>query len=402
MRAALVLPLLLACGTDADDSGASRADDSGSPRTPTDYSQPGAAAPGTLQGTVAGSTGTDLPVQVWYPAEPSDQTPITYDGFYAGGAFEGATAACDGPRPVLVFSHGNSGVRWQSPFFTEYLASHGWVVVAPDHVGNTLFDMGDVPFDEVILRRPVAGQLPARRRVNQRTARWRAAWTRLQATPWPGTASAASRPTPRLAPLRAPHPVQKTAPTAGCGPPSWPPGTWAASSTRAWPISVPVSPWGRLDHHPLELIEADTLTATPRFSGVPRGRTLQLRAGELSGPRRRRVWRRVCGPRDLHHPRQRLVARLPRGRTGRRGGPRRPSRRPRLAVDRRALSGSLRGCPGSACPPRPSRRRGPDETLSSMAAVLGRHLRATASAPRFSSSGGAWWRRGAPCSRWGS
>lgn len=155
MRAALVLPLLLACGTDADDSGAPGTGDSGSPRTPTDYSQPGAAAPGTLQGTVAGSTGTDLPVQVWYPAEPSDQTPITYDGFYAGGAFEGATAACDGPRPVLVFSHGNSGVRWQSPFFTEYLASHGWVVVAPDHVGNTLFDMGDVPFDEVILRRPL-------------------------------------------------------------------------------------------------------------------------------------------------------------------------------------------------------------------------------------------------------
>ncbi len=155
MRAALLLPLLVACGTNPADSGTPSATDSGSAHTPTDYSQPGAAAPGTLQGTVVGSTGTELPVQVWYPAEPSDQDPITYDGFYAGGAFEGATPICNGPRPVLVFSHGNSGVRWQSPFFTEYLASHGWVVVAPDHVGNTLFDMGDVPFAEVILRRPL-------------------------------------------------------------------------------------------------------------------------------------------------------------------------------------------------------------------------------------------------------
>lgn len=153
MRSVTFLTFLLACGNTPADSG-TRATDSGVPSTPTDYSQPGAASPGTLQATVAGSTGTTLPVQVWYPAEPSGQAPITYDGVYPGGAFEGAAPACDGPRPVLVFSHGNSGVRWQSPFFTEYLATHGWVVVAPDHVGNTLFDMGAVPFEEVILRRP--------------------------------------------------------------------------------------------------------------------------------------------------------------------------------------------------------------------------------------------------------
>lgn len=155
MRSAIVLPLLLSCSSTPTDSAAPGSADAPAPGAPIDYTRPGPATPGTLQGTVSGSSGTDLPVQVWYPAEPSDHPPITYDGFYAGGAFEDATPACDGPRPVLVFSHGNSGVRWQSPFFTEYLATHGWMVVAPDHVGNTLFDMGTVPFGEVILRRPV-------------------------------------------------------------------------------------------------------------------------------------------------------------------------------------------------------------------------------------------------------
>lgn len=42
--------------------------------------------------------------------------------------------------PVILFSHGSSGVRMQSTFLTEFLASHGYVVAAPDHLGNTLSD----------------------------------------------------------------------------------------------------------------------------------------------------------------------------------------------------------------------------------------------------------------------
>ena len=41
---------------------------------------------------------------------------------------------------LVVFSHGFRGVRYQSTFLTTYLASHGFVVAAPDHVGNTMFD----------------------------------------------------------------------------------------------------------------------------------------------------------------------------------------------------------------------------------------------------------------------
>ncbi len=42
--------------------------------------------------------------------------------------------------PVVLFSHGSSGVRMQSTFLTVFLASHGYVVASPDHIGNTLSD----------------------------------------------------------------------------------------------------------------------------------------------------------------------------------------------------------------------------------------------------------------------
>lgn len=42
--------------------------------------------------------------------------------------------------PIVLFSHGSSGVRMQSTFLTVFLASHGYVVASPDHLGNTLSD----------------------------------------------------------------------------------------------------------------------------------------------------------------------------------------------------------------------------------------------------------------------
>ncbi len=41
-----------------------------------------------------------------------------------------------GRFPLVLFSHGNGGIRMQSIFLTEHLASHGYVVVACDHTGN--------------------------------------------------------------------------------------------------------------------------------------------------------------------------------------------------------------------------------------------------------------------------
>jgi dienelactone hydrolase len=51
----------------------------------------------------------------------------------------------DSACPLLVFSHGNSGMRHQSTFLMTHLASWGVVVAAPDHVGNTFAEMLALP-----------------------------------------------------------------------------------------------------------------------------------------------------------------------------------------------------------------------------------------------------------------
>ncbi len=47
----------------------------------------------------------------------------------------------NGPYPLILFSHGAFGVRFQSVFFTVPLASHGYVVVSPDHTGATIYNL---------------------------------------------------------------------------------------------------------------------------------------------------------------------------------------------------------------------------------------------------------------------
>lgn len=50
-------------------------------------------------------------------------------------------AATHGPFPLVIFSHGQAAVRWQSTYLTVFLASHGYIVAAPDHEGGTLYDV---------------------------------------------------------------------------------------------------------------------------------------------------------------------------------------------------------------------------------------------------------------------
>src|SRR5262245_20642404 len=56
----------------------------------------------------------------------------------ASNSVRAARLGDDGPYPLIIFSHGNGGLGVQSFFLTEYLASHGYVVVCPDHTGNAL------------------------------------------------------------------------------------------------------------------------------------------------------------------------------------------------------------------------------------------------------------------------
>jgi len=45
-----------------------------------------------------------------------------------------------GEFPLVLFSHGFEGIRFQSFFHVAHLASHGFIVVSPDHHGNTIPD----------------------------------------------------------------------------------------------------------------------------------------------------------------------------------------------------------------------------------------------------------------------
>ena len=93
-----------------------------------------------------------ITVELWYPSTTEAvagvpryvvnlfgfdvaRTPTYRDVARAPGAF-----------PLVLFSHGNGGIRFQSLFFAAHLASHGYVVASPDHHGNTFLDIlaGDV------------------------------------------------------------------------------------------------------------------------------------------------------------------------------------------------------------------------------------------------------------------
>lgn len=54
---------------------------------------------------------------------------------------DAAMRVADGPYPLILFSHGAYGIRFQNMFYTQLLASHGYVVASPDHQDNTLYDI---------------------------------------------------------------------------------------------------------------------------------------------------------------------------------------------------------------------------------------------------------------------
>ena len=116
---------------------------------------PGSYLPGTATSSMTLSTGEDSTIQYWYPATDEVGGAYLYDGTYPSPSTkEQATPDCTQPRPVIMFSHGNGGIRFQSYFLTEFLATHGFVVVAPDHTGNTTFDLDDARRGEMAFRRP--------------------------------------------------------------------------------------------------------------------------------------------------------------------------------------------------------------------------------------------------------
>jgi predicted dienelactone hydrolase len=106
-----------------------------------------------------------LPSEIWYPADPGNTggVPTFYNfgflrlGLLSDVAFENAPPSHDVAFPLIVFSHGHGGVSWQSISLMEHLASHGFVVVAPNHTGDTFADIRnnrEDAFPKILLERP--------------------------------------------------------------------------------------------------------------------------------------------------------------------------------------------------------------------------------------------------------
>lgn len=106
-----------------------------------------------------------LPVEVWYPATDAargrDTDEATMDHYDLLPGFPPLrqqavrdAAAAGGTFPIVVFSHGFGGHRRQSTFLCTHLASHGYVVVAMDHHGNTVLDMAQMTM-QVMMGEPM-------------------------------------------------------------------------------------------------------------------------------------------------------------------------------------------------------------------------------------------------------
>jgi len=144
--------------------------------TPPDPGVPGPFAVGHDRFTIVDPTREDaypsgtvdrtFSVEVWYPVRPNDHAgPLAfYDfqllglGFSSERARDGAPVAPGTAFPLVVFSHGSSGINVQSTKLCETLASHGFVVAAPSHSGNTAIDVffaRSFPFDVNARNRPL-------------------------------------------------------------------------------------------------------------------------------------------------------------------------------------------------------------------------------------------------------
>lgn len=124
--------------------------------------------------------GRQLPFEVWYPASPRygglDLSLVTQDSFtiipdspalHQPAVRDAAVEA--GRYPLVLFCHTSAGHRRQSSFLCTHLASHGYVVAAVDHTGNSFADMAErtragVTFTqeerEAYIQRIIAGRVP--------------------------------------------------------------------------------------------------------------------------------------------------------------------------------------------------------------------------------------------------
>jgi predicted dienelactone hydrolase len=87
--------------------------------------------------------GRAIPVDCWYPAARDHGERSVYEilpGIGYSAAARTDAPILDAALPLVVWSHGRTGTRTAYALLCEGLAARGYVVVAPDHAGDTLLD----------------------------------------------------------------------------------------------------------------------------------------------------------------------------------------------------------------------------------------------------------------------
>jgi predicted dienelactone hydrolase len=111
--------------------------------------EPGPYDVGVETITINAFSDRPLTVDVWFPIDDAGDAPLHqytflpelyYESPFAVTA-DAAQISADGPFPLVVYSHGSGGLRYIAADYAEAIASHGYVVAAPDHTGNTAVDL---------------------------------------------------------------------------------------------------------------------------------------------------------------------------------------------------------------------------------------------------------------------
>ncbi len=158
---------LTACASEKSASGDSSVADTGASSLP-DWRSWSPDAPGPFRAghTVVSVTYTPssgegprtIPVHVWYPTEAETGEEVRHEGLFeepnALGEAPAASSVHEGGYPILLHSHGSQGFAGNSAFLHEHFASHGWVVLVPDHIGNTMTQNDDPRTTAHYIHRP--------------------------------------------------------------------------------------------------------------------------------------------------------------------------------------------------------------------------------------------------------
>lgn len=83
--------------------------------------------------------GRSIPLMIWYPKpDPADDGYIYNTKIKGTAKLEDPALDKNAPYPLIIFSHGIGECGNMSVYFTENLASFGYVVAAPDHKDSAM------------------------------------------------------------------------------------------------------------------------------------------------------------------------------------------------------------------------------------------------------------------------